>query len=66
MHRFSTAFVSIIVVATGCSIFNREGPTVTCADLQNGVVNACKDGIIASCAGGAVAYCRRAREIAGI
>ena len=35
-----------------CSLSNKEGPNVTCADLQCGRVNACQDGIIASCGDG--------------
>jgi hypothetical protein len=35
-----------------CSLQNREGPDVTCADLQCGKVNACEEGIIASCSDG--------------
>ena len=39
-----------------CSVFNREGPTETCADLNNGQSNACKEGIIASCVAGKMTY----------
>lgn len=39
-----------------CSWQNREGPDVTCADLQDGAVNACEDGIIATCTNGAVTW----------
>ncbi len=35
-----------------CSFRNREGPEVTCAELQCGRVNACEQGIIAQCADG--------------
>lgn len=35
-----------------CSLSNKEGPDVTCADLLCGQVNACSEGIIASCADG--------------
>lgn len=40
--------------ATGpaCSLQNREGPDVTCADLECGRINACQDGIIAQCLDG--------------
>lgn len=38
----------------GCSLNNRTGPDVTCADLGNR--NACTEGIIASCVDGSVAY----------
>ncbi len=35
-----------------CSAKNREGPDVTCAELECGRVNACAEGIIAQCADG--------------
>jgi hypothetical protein len=35
-----------------CSLQNREGPQVTCADLECGRVNACQEGIIAQCVDG--------------
>jgi hypothetical protein len=35
-----------------CSASNREGPDVTCADLECGRINACQQGIIAQCADG--------------
>ncbi len=35
-----------------CSLLNQEGPDVSCADLECGRVNACKEGIIAQCADG--------------
>ncbi|MBI4700020.1 MAG: hypothetical protein HY744_02450 [Deltaproteobacteria bacterium] len=41
--------------AAGCSVFNREGPDVDCADLvdDDGLrTSACEDGIIASCPDG--------------
>ena len=41
-----------LVVLAGCSLFNRDGPDVTCGDLENGQRNACTAGIIASCADG--------------
>lgn len=34
---------------SACSLSNREGPDVTCADLDNGIRNACTEGIIATC-----------------
>jgi hypothetical protein len=49
MICYSTLLVS-------CSLLNRTGPDVSCADLQNGAINACKDGIIASCISGQVTY----------
>jgi hypothetical protein len=45
------AFVFTLALAS-CSSLNREGPLVTCADLQDGKTNACKEGIIASCKDG--------------
>lgn len=39
-------------LSAACSLSNKEGPNVTCAQLQCGAVNACSDGIIASCADG--------------
>jgi hypothetical protein len=54
-RRLPSALI-IVAVVTGCSLLNREGPTDTCATLQNGAVNACKDGILATCMSGAVHY----------
>jgi hypothetical protein len=42
-------FVPSVWWASACSLRNREGPDVTCADLECGRINACKDGIIAQC-----------------
>jgi hypothetical protein len=48
-----TLFAGAVLSAAACfSRLNREGPNVTCADLQNGLINACSEGIIASCADG--------------
>ncbi len=41
-----------LAVAAGCSLSNREGPDVTCADLECGRINACEEGIIAQCVDG--------------
>lgn len=41
-----------VVAAASCSDANREGPDVTCEDLECGRVNACEQGIIASCVDG--------------
>ena len=38
--------LSLIV---GCSLFNREGPKTSCADLGGGARDACKDGIVVTC-----------------
>lgn len=57
-HRLAMIGCGIVLLATtasgilSCSNLNREGPLVTCADLQNGQINACKEGIIASCSDG--------------
>ena len=45
-----------VLLASGCSVLNREGPAVTCEDLRYGLVNACQDGIIASCLHAKIAY----------
>lgn len=44
------------LLAAACSMFNREGPDVTCDDLQQGAINACAEGIIGTCKDGAVEY----------
>jgi hypothetical protein len=47
---FGWALLALLMpLAHGCSTFNREGPEVTCEDLDGGFTNACRDGIIASC-----------------
>lgn len=43
-----------IATLMACSVLNREGPNVTCSDLQSGAINACSEGIIATCGNGAV------------
>lgn len=43
-------------IALGCSMQNREGLDLSCEELGNGLVNACRDGIITSCQDGAVRY----------
>ncbi len=48
--------VGVLLFAGACSLLNREGPDVTCADLKNGAQNACADGIIATCPGGVVRF----------
>ena len=42
----------LVVAMAACSLGNREGPNVTCADLQCGKINACQDSIIAQCVDG--------------
>jgi hypothetical protein len=49
-------FALAVLLASGCSVLNREGPAVTCEDLNYGLINACQDGIIASCLHGKIAY----------
>lgn len=44
--------VCLGLLIVGCSMSNREGPDVTCGDLDSGATNACADGIIASCPDG--------------
>jgi hypothetical protein len=39
-----------------CSLFNREGPNVSCTDLGNGATNACQDGIVVTCHKALVTY----------
>jgi hypothetical protein len=55
LRRWSAA--SLLLAATAwwvgaCSLRNREGPDVTCAQLECGRINACGDGIIAQCVDG--------------
>ena len=46
----SFALILLMALAvSSCSVANREGPNVTCDDLQSGTLNACKEGIIAYC-----------------
>lgn len=55
----TSGFVLVIacIAFTGaCSTLNREGPNVTCADLNDGAVNACQEGIIATCRSGTVSW----------
>lgn len=47
-------FVALFVVA--CSTQNREGLDLSCGELQNGGINACREGIITSCVSGTVRY----------
>lgn len=54
-HWIQTLAVLTLLLA-GCSILNREGPDVTCADLNNGAKNACEDDIIATCVDGKVTF----------
>ncbi len=46
------AWATLAAGTTRCSLQNREGPDVTCADLGCGKYNDCADGIIASCLDG--------------
>jgi hypothetical protein len=57
--KLTVATVTIalwLLLSASCSLQNRDGPNVTCTDLQGGKVNACKDGIIATCSNGAMAF----------
>lgn len=49
---FGLALVSALFIAPACSLQNQDGPDVTCADLECGRINACRDGIIAQCVDG--------------
>lgn len=44
------------LIASACSLLNRQGPDVTCTELYDGAINACEEGIIATCIGGNVHY----------
>lgn len=46
------SLLALCALVPTCSASNHEGPDVTCADLQCGRLNACKEGIIASCLDG--------------
>lgn len=46
------AALAASVVAPGCSLQNRDGPVVTCEELECGRINACSNGIIAQCVDG--------------
>jgi len=54
--KIKTLAAGFLVVVAACSLQNREGPDVTCADLNDGAFNACEQGIIATCSGGAVMW----------
>lgn len=45
--------IGLAILSNGsCSLYNTEGPDVSCEDLQCGRINACQNGIIASCGDG--------------
>lgn len=48
--------LAIIVGASACSLLNREGPDVTCTDLDGGLKNDCSEGITATCVGDEVSW----------
>ena len=50
--RGCIAWLLLASAVGACSLSNREGPEVTCAELECGRVNACQDGIIAQCVDG--------------
>ncbi|MBX3125541.1 MAG: hypothetical protein KF718_02450 [Polyangiaceae bacterium] len=57
MRTLGLVLVIACIAFTGaCSTLNREGPDVTCADLNDGAVNACQEGIIATCRNGTVSW----------
>ena len=43
---------ALACLGAACSLENREGPEVTCAELECGRINACQEGIIAQCVDG--------------
>jgi hypothetical protein len=45
-------WLALVVLCPACSSLNREGPLVSCTELDAGAINACDDGIIASCSDG--------------
>jgi hypothetical protein len=53
-HFFVVAplLLAPFAIVHGCSLQNHDGPEVSCADLQCGRINACRDGIIAHCLDG--------------
>ena len=46
----------LALMLSACSLQNREGPNVTCADLEDGAINACSEGIIATCEKGSMTW----------
>ena len=52
MALMASALGAPLWLGPGCSLQNQDGPDVTCADLECGRVNACRDGIIAQCLDG--------------
>lgn len=69
-----TRWLSVgLCVLAACSLANREGPNVTCADLGNGATNACEEGILATCIGNEITYrvcdeesvCSQSWQVAG-
>jgi hypothetical protein len=46
------ALVACALLCIACSLWNQEGPDVTCADLDNGCETTCENGIVASCPDG--------------
>ena len=49
--RFA-ACAALIWLGQACSALNREGPALSCQELDYGTKNACEAGIIASCRDG--------------
>jgi hypothetical protein len=54
--RLLARALATVALVSACSSLNRSGPDVTCADLRNGVENACAQGIVATCSGGRVGW----------
>ena len=48
--------LQLVVLSAACSLLNRKGPDVTCADLGDGAENGCENGIIATCDRGTVTW----------
>ena len=54
-HRFRRPYwvaASLSLALASCSLLNRVGPDVTCADLDGGAISACEHSIIARCVDG--------------
>ena len=56
LRQFAATALALAMIGVfglpACSLLNQEGPDVSCADLECGRINACKEGIIAQCADG--------------
>ena len=54
--RVGLIVLCLSIVLPACSLVNRDGPDVSCADLRQGEINACEQGIIARCEDGEVTF----------